>query len=283
MDDIAEFDPALFSDVGWSDLQARMTPAEEQYLAHIIEAGVLAHEAPPDYLSAQERRILVLRGELARHRFLAANLGLVGWVVTREWRDPEPEELFQEGVLGLDRAVRGYDYRRGGFAAYALHWIRQAIMIARAHRMERSVRWYRDWRKARGVEDTLSQTLQREVSWHDVAAELDQPWGWVRDRLTPPPTAVEPEILLQLGEAVVPDPEPGLSPASIDALLEGLDQLPRRVVQLRYGLGGHREHTRKAAAAQLGLSEKQVVRIEAEALEDLRGLCPHQMSEYLAA
>lgn len=260
-----------------------MTSSEEVHLAKAMEAGVLAQAAPPTVLTETERRILIARGELARQRFMTANLGLVGWVVTRDWRDTETEELFQEGVLGLDRAVRGYDYRRGGFAAYAVPWIRQAVLSARANRVERSVRWYRDWRQVRSVEDTLTQRLKREVGWQEVAAELHQSGEWVRSRQILPAATVEPETLLLLTEEVVVNPDFELPADAVTGLLDHLEVLPRRLLELRFGLHGHRPHSRKKAAAQLGISEKQATRIEAQAIEDLRGICPHQMGEYLAA
>jgi hypothetical protein len=86
----------------------QLTPAELVELQRIMEAGLLARDAPLSGVgfadaTEQELRLLEDQGALARQRFIQANLGLVG-MVSRQFaaRCQLPDaELFQEGCLGL--------------------------------------------------------------------------------------------------------------------------------------------------------------------------------------
>lgn len=81
-----------------------LTPAEETALAQRIEQGDQQAFA-----------------DLLRHNFR-----LVWKCILPYSRDDL--DLFQAGCLGLMRAIRKYDYRRGHrFSTYAVWWIRQAI------------------------------------------------------------------------------------------------------------------------------------------------------------
>src|SRR4051794_14803940 len=73
------------------------------------------------------------RGDLAaRDQMIAANLRLVH-AVARGYRERGVpyEDLVQEGVVGLMRAVEKFDHRRGlRFSTYAIWWIRRALLDA---------------------------------------------------------------------------------------------------------------------------------------------------------
>ncbi len=108
-----------------------LSAAEEVSLAGVLVearevAGVV--EARGGRPSAAESRVL-RRGVVARERFVSANLRLVLMVVKKY---PLPtgvslDDVFQEGVVGLHRAVDKFDAGKGfRFSTYATHWIRQA-------------------------------------------------------------------------------------------------------------------------------------------------------------
>ncbi len=97
-----------------------------------------AAEAGRDLPTAERRALdaLVADGKEAHHAFVEANLGLVHHVA-RRFRVPDSmefEDLVAEGIIGLHRAVDGFEWRRGfKFSTYATWWIRQAIGRAIEH------------------------------------------------------------------------------------------------------------------------------------------------------
>ncbi|MEX0667876.1 MAG: sigma-70 family RNA polymerase sigma factor, partial [Acidimicrobiia bacterium] len=111
-----------------------LTAQEEVELSMAFEAGLKASvqlEKEGD-LSAEDRAILVatgVKGEAAQTRLVESNLRLVVSIARRYvGRGMALLDLFQEGNLGLMRAVERFEYRRGyKFSTYATWWIRQAI------------------------------------------------------------------------------------------------------------------------------------------------------------
>jgi RNA polymerase primary sigma factor len=88
--------------------ESLLTPAEVVELQRAIEAGLLARDARVsggNFADATDQELQTLEetGELARQRFIRANLGLVGMISSQfaaRCRLPEAE-LFQEGCVGL--------------------------------------------------------------------------------------------------------------------------------------------------------------------------------------
>ena len=130
-----------------------LTAAEEIELAKRIERGDLA----------------------AKERMINSNLRLVVSQARRYQGHGLPmEDLVQEGMLGLIRAVEKFDWRRGfKFSTYGTLWIRQAIqrglqnhgrtIRVPVHVSQRQV-------KVRKIESELNTKLGREPTDEEIAA-----------------------------------------------------------------------------------------------------------------
>src|ERR1700722_18967563 len=121
------------------------------------------------------------RGDLeAKERMINANLRLVVAQARRYQGHGLPlEDLVQEGMLGLIRAVEKFDWRKGfKFSTYGTLWIRQAIqrglqnsgrtIRVPVHVAQRQV-------KVRKIEGELSLRLAREPTDEEIAEVAELP------------------------------------------------------------------------------------------------------------
>ncbi len=275
--------------------ESLLTPAEVVELQRAIEAGLLAREARVsgrNFADAtdQELQILEETGELARQRFIGANLGLVGMISSQfaaRCRLPEAE-LFQEGCVGLITAVERFDYARGfRFATYALFWIRAFIGAATAKHLgamnlptSRAVQL----RAAHGLEAQLTQTLGRAPTVKELADALGRSEGWTTGLLShqrPRSLELVDGAMLERLQSGNPLEEALAEPLPVREWLARLNALDRRVLELRLGFADGEPRSYAQTARVLQISVTRVRRIEARALETLRGFCPQQASAQL--
>src|SRR5205807_10481469 len=141
-------------------------------------------------LSAEEEIELakrVERGDLeAKERMINANLRLVVSQARRYQGHGLPmEDLVQEGMFGLIRAVEKFDWRRGfKFSTYGTLWIRQAIQrgLQNTGRTIRvPVHVAQRQTKLRKLESELATKLAREPSDEELAEVADFPLEEVRE------------------------------------------------------------------------------------------------------
>ncbi len=117
------------------------------------------------------------RGDLAaKERMINSNLRLVVSQARRYQGHGLPmEDLVQEGMLGLIRAVEKFDWRRGfKFSTYGTLWIRQALQRGlqnHGRTIRLPVHVAQRQTKVRKVESELSTKLGREPTDEEIAAE----------------------------------------------------------------------------------------------------------------
>lgn len=272
-----------------------LTTDEVTELADRIEAGLFARVARvtgAGFADASEAELLAIeeRGELARQRFIRANLRLVAMVSrqTAGRAGLAEADLFQEGCVGLIAAVERFDHRRGHkFSTYALFWIRAYVNVAAAAQLgaiQLPTTRVGQLRSARGVEVDLSQHFGRVATVTEVADALGRSETWTAGLLA----HQAPQSLESLDPAALDrlhgrdEFDAVLShQLQIEDLLDRLGALDRQVLELRLGLAGGEPCSYAETARRLAITVTRVRRTEARALETLRGICPQQASVHL--
>ncbi len=275
-------------------LEPLLTARDEQDLAHRIEAGVLARDARltgRDVEGGTEHELLLLEelGELARQRFIRANLRLVAQaarLAAHRSRLPE-SDLFQEGCLGLICAVERFDFRRGyKFSTYASFWIRAYVGAAAANllgALNVPATRAHQLRHARGIEVDLSQTFGRAVSVAEIAHGLGRSEQWTAALMghrSPQSFDALDVDALDLPAEEGTDGQPTQERPGAE-LLWHLEGLERDVLALRYGFTDGTAHTYTEISRLLTITVSRARRVESRALERLRGVCPRSAEAYL--
>ncbi|QAA75945.1 MAG: RNA polymerase sigma factor RpoD [Candidatus Bipolaricaulis sibiricus] len=232
----------------------------------------------------------------AREQLIMANQGLIWHVLRTEFRGFIYlwDDLFQEGQVGLIKAVDRFDWRRGcKFSSYAVWWIRREIQLALG-------RWWtgaaripesrlKELRAFNLATQKLADRLSRPPTPEEIAGELGVPLDNVYDLLKMMVAGrrlVSLEALEERGRSVMhlvadeslPDAEEGLEPRLRHSLRRvigvSLTEKQRQVICLRYGLDLDGEPLRplsqREIAQQMDITPQAVSRIEERALARIR-------------
>ncbi len=244
---------------------ALLTAAEEVELAQRIERGDLA----------------------AKERMINSNLRLVVSQARRYQGHGLPmEDLVQEGMLGLIRAVEKFDWRRGfKFSTYGTLWIRQALQRGlqnHGRTIRLPVHVAQRQTKVRKVESELSTKLGREPTDDEIAAEAKLPVEEVAElrELTRGLTSLDQPVgedgetaFGDLLSSEQPEPAEEVETAERQELINGaVDELPegeRNVIRLRFGLAGAEPLNLRQTGIELGIPLARARELEQQGLSRL--------------
>jgi RNA polymerase primary sigma factor len=270
-----------------------LTAEEEVELAQRIERGRLAREELAKGNVSPRRRhelqALIEDGWAAREHLITANSRLVISVAKKYMGRGVPFlDLIQEGNIGLIRAAKKFDYRRGHkFSTYATWWIRQAVTRAIADQgrtIRVPVHMGDQINKLLRVQHQLTQRLGRDPSVDELAGALDVTPQKVENMIQvarrplslETPTDDEEDSVLGdfIQDEEVPAPDEtatyNLLREHLDAVLNGLPPREVRILQLRYGLLDGQAYTLEEVGRKMGVTRERVRQIEAQALSRLR-------------
>ena len=270
-----------------------LTAEEEVSLAKRIERGGRARKQliVGSHSAEKQQRLLehIQDEQLAREHLISANSRLVVSIAKKyKGRGVPFLDLIQEGNIGLMRAAKKFDYKRGfKFSTYATWWIRQAVMraIANNGRTIRVPAYMGDKiSKLNRIQQKLKQDLQREPNLDELAEALGMPTEKVihvlksarRPLSLDMPTDDEGDAVLGdfIEDDALPPPDEAaglhMMAEHLDEILQELPPREGRILQLRYGLTGGRTHTLREVGDKMGVTRERVRQIEANALRRLR-------------
>ena len=236
-----------------------------------------------------ELRALIEDGWAAREHLITANSRLVISVAKKYMGRGVPFlDLIQEGNIGLIRATKKFDYRRGHkFSTYATWWIRQAITRAIADQgrtIRVPVHMGDQINKLLRAQHRLTQKLGRNPSVEELADALEVLPKKVENMIQvarrplslETPTDNEDDSVLgdfiEDDEIPVPDESAtyNILKEHIELILGSLPPREVRILQLRYGLLDGQSYTLEEVGRKMGVTRERVRQIEAQALNRLR-------------
>ena len=255
------------------DHRALLTAADEQWLAQAIEVGRAAALRVAAGTAEDGDVELIAEGQRARHHFIEANVRLVQSIANR-FRVPahlDRDDIVQDGMIGLEKAVEKFDWRRGyKFSTYATWWIRQSIqrgLESSATTIRIPGHRTRELRTAVSATVASGDRLDDELAMIDMLSQLeslDRPIGDGPDTLG---------ALVASGDDG-PDEaaERHIVRTQIESLLDHLDETSAFAVAARFGLRGREPATYAAIATELGVTSQAVRRRVERAIVKLRPL-----------
>lgn len=216
-----------------------------------------------------------LQGKWAMQALAEDHLPLVAAMVRRfPWHGREKEELYQQGCVGLMKALARYDPAYGtAFSTYAAAMILGEMrMLCRLDAPIHVPRQERELRsRIRRAQTRLAQALKRDPTVDELASLLRMDAGELMlamEEISVVSSDTKATGCNRSMAELLPDPDRWETRILLRDLLERLDPQDRQLMLLRYHLG----NTQAETARHLGMTQVQVSRREAAVKQLLRQL-----------
>jgi RNA polymerase primary sigma factor len=263
---------------------------EEASLARTMQAGMRLRSGDGnDAGQSHEILRLIRNADQARERLISCNRRLVHWVANEyRWSKVDMEDLVQEGMTGLMRAVEKFDPDLGlKFSTYAVWWIHQAITRAidntgdliripvyRLDQLRRLRRMDRLLQSETGRVPT-TQRLATALDWDLEFTAFMQELSRMSSVALDAPMSEDGDTVLHdiIPDEQTPSPEESAIiedlQRNVTEALQDLDPREQTIVRMRFGIGDHHEHTLEQIGQMYGLTRERIRQIEAKALSRL--------------
>jgi len=248
------------------------------------------HTVPNDFTHKVELAASRHHLQDIRQRMIAANTGLVAFLAHKYKTSVLSfDDLMQEGVIGLIRAVDRFDPNRGiRFSTYAVFWIKQAISrlivkqekvvrlpIAMAEKasvvfeaMRNCYLEHQRWPSLVELQARCELSLEEIKtisSYYQATHSLDESLSGDKDDQTLMSGLIQHQFPQPLDELV----DQHLS-LYLGKIIASLPEKEAAILTMRFGLKNHTEMTLQAVAEQLHVTRERVRQIQNKALKKLK-------------
>jgi len=267
------------------DLGQISSDSIQMYLREIGKIPLLKQEEEVSLAKRKERG-----DKAAERKLIEANLRLVVSIAKKfVGKSLSLLDLIQEGNIGLFRAVKKFDHRRGyKFSTYATWWIRQAITRALADQ-SRTIRipvhMVETINRFQQVRRRLLQDLGRDPTAEELAAEMGEEVSKINHIIKISQDMVSLEVPVgdeddetQLSDFiedvknVSPDRAAGLQILRdyVKDAIKDLAPREQKILEMRFGLSDGVTHTLEEVGQEFGVTRERIRQIEAKALEKIQ-------------
>ena len=249
----------------------------------------LAGHPDASYINSVKKARLGLKA--LRQEMINSNTGLVAFVAHKyKTNCLSFDDLMQEGLVGLIKAVDRFDPERGiCFSTYAIYWIRQAISrlivkqdkvvplpVALAEKssavfeaMRNCYLKYERWPNLAELKaccDLSEQDIKTISSYYQATHTLDSSDNEdEQDNMEVMANMQQSQFVQPLDELIEGD-----LVSYVDKAVATLPEKQATILAMRFGLKNHTEMTLQAVADQLNVTRERVRQIQNEALIKLK-------------
>lgn len=258
----------------------------QMYLREIGKVPLLNAEEEISLAKAKEKG-----SKEAERKMIEANLRLVVSIAKKfVGKHLSLLDLIQEGNIGLFRAVKKFDYKKGyKFSTYATWWIRQAITRALADH-SRTIRipvhMVETINKLQQVSRRLLQDLGRDATAEEIAAEMGEDLDKVKHiiKISQETVSLETSVgdddddetslsdFIEDVKNISPSQAAGaeLLKGYIQEAVADLSPREKKILEMRFGLADGVTHTLEEVGKEFGVTRERIRQIEAKAIEKMQ-------------